>query len=116
MQRGKEGLFRIQDGNSRVSSRLHRLGDKSVTKLRKCVIIVAGLSNDHDIECRMLENSPTGLERAETELILGNQYNRLLRQQQGSKALSALKGITTTDRREKNRKPRNRFEDKCFSC
>ena len=29
----------------------------------------------------MLENNPAGLNRAEIELVVGNQYNRLLRQQ-----------------------------------
>ena len=48
----------------------------------------------------MLENNPTGLERAEIERNVGNQYNRLFRQQQNSKALSASKGTTTAARRE----------------
>ena len=45
----------------RLAADLHRLGDKSVTELRKCVIIVSGLSADFEMECRMLENNPTGL-------------------------------------------------------
>ena len=48
----------------RLAADLHRLGERSVTELRKCVIIVTGLSADHEIEVRMLENSPAGLERA----------------------------------------------------
>ena len=100
----------------RLAADLHRLGDRFVTELRKCVIIVARLSADHEIEVRMLENSPIGLERAEIELIVRNQYNRLLRQQQNSKALSASKSTTTVDCGEKNRRPRNQFESNCFSC
>ena len=68
----------------RLAADLHRLGDRSVTELRKCVIIVARLSADYGIEVRLLENNPTGLERAEIERVVGNQYNGLLRQQQDS--------------------------------
>ena len=50
---------------------------------------------DIEMERRVLQNNPAGLSRAEIEHGVGNQYNRLLRQQQGSKALSALKCITT---------------------
>ena len=57
----------------RLTADLHRLGDKSVTKLKKCVIIVSGLSADFDMECRMLENSPDVLNRAEIERVVGNQ-------------------------------------------
>ena len=64
----------------------------------------------------MIENDPTGLERADIERIVGNQYNRLLRQQQDSNTLSATKGITTADCRENNRRPRNRSEGNCFNC
>ena len=56
----------------RLAADLHRLGDKSVTELRKCVIIVSGLSADSEMECRMLENNPAGLNRAETERVVGN--------------------------------------------
>ena len=63
----------------RLAAGLHRLGDKSVAELRKCVIIVSGLSADFEMEYRMLENNPAGLNRAEIELVVGNQYNRLLR-------------------------------------
>ena len=80
------------------------------------MIIVAGLSTDYEIAVRMLEKNPVGLERAEIERVVENQYNRLLRQRQNSKALSASKGSTTADRREKNRRPRNRFEGNCFNC
>ena len=47
----------------------------------------------------MVQNNPAGLNRAEIEHAVGNQYNRLLRQQQGSKTLSPLKCITTARRR-----------------
>ena len=62
----------------------------------------------------MLENNPTGLERAGIECIVGNQYNRLLRQKQDSKTLSASKCIITADRGGNNRRPRNRFVSNCF--
>ena len=74
------------------------------------------MSADYRIEDRILENRPTGLERAEIERLVGNPHNRLLRQQQDSKALSASKGTTTVDCGEKNRRLRNRFEGNCFSC
>ena len=82
----------------RLAADLHRLGDKSVRELAKCVIIVSGMSADFVMECRMLENNPPGLNRAEIERVVGNQYNRLLRQQQKSKALSASKGTVTANR------------------
>ena len=41
----------------RLAADLHRLGDKSATELRKCVIIVSGLSADFEMECRILENN-----------------------------------------------------------
>ena len=63
----------------RLAADLHRLGDKSIIKLRKCVIIVSGLSADFEMEYRILENNPAGLNRAAIERVVGNQYNRLLR-------------------------------------
>ena len=99
-----------------LAADLHRLGDKSVIELRKGVIIGSGMSADYNIEVRMLENSPTGLERAEIERVVGSQYSRLLGQQQDSKTLSASKGITTVDRVEKSRRLRDRFEGNCFNC
>ena len=84
--------FKFMMEVDRLAADLHRLGDKSVTELRKCVIIVSRLSADFEMECRILENNPAGLNRAEIERVIGNQYNRLLRQQQDSKALSASKG------------------------
>ena len=94
--------FKFMMEVDRLAADLHRLGDKSVTELRKCVIIVSGLSAAFEMECRILENNPAGLNRAEIERVVGNQYNRLLRQQQDSKALSASKG-TVTANREKGR-------------
>ena len=64
----------------------------------------------------MLENNPAGSERTEIERAVGNQYNRLLRQQHDSKVLSASRSFTTADRRERKRRPRNQFEDNCFNC
>ena len=43
------------------------------------MIIVTGLSADYEIEVQMLENNPSGLDRAEIERVVGSQYNRLLR-------------------------------------
>ena len=90
--------FKFMMEIDRLATDLHRLGDRSVTEIRKCVIIVAGLSADYEMECRMLENNPVGLNRSEIERVVGNQYNRLLRQQQDSKALSASRVTTTADR------------------
>ena len=90
--------FKFMKEVGRLAADLHRWGDKSVTELRKCVVIVSGLSADFEMECRILENSPAGRNRAEIERVVGNQYNRLLRQQQDSKALSASKGAVTANR------------------
>ena len=99
----------------RLAADLHRLGDRSITKLRKCVIIVAGLSADYEINAPILENNPAGLERAEIERVAGNWYNRILKQQHDSNSLSASGSTTTADRGAKNRRPRNRFEGNCFN-
>ena len=65
----------------------------------------------------MLENNPGGLNRAEIERVAGNQYNRLLRQQQDSKALSASKGTVTANRgKGKNRRPHHLFDGNSFNC
>ena len=65
----------------------------------------------------MLENNLAGLDRAEIERVVGNQYNRLLRQQHDSKALSASKGAVTANRgKGKNRRPRHKFDGNCFNC
>ena len=101
----------------RLAADLHRLGDKPLTELRKCVIIVSGLSADFEMECRMLENNPAGLNRAKVERVVVNQYNRLIRQQQDSKALSASKGTDTVNRgKGKNRRPHHKFDGNCFNC
>ena len=78
------------------------------------MIIVAAFSADYEIEVRIFENNPVGLEKAEIEHVEENQYDRLLRQQHGSKTLSASGGPTTADRGEKRRRPRNHFEGNCF--
>ena len=112
---GEPFTFRMEV--DRLAADLHRLGDKSVTELRKCVIIVSGLSADFEMECRILENNPAGLNRAEIERVVGNQYNRLLRQQQDSKALSASKGAVTANcGKGKNRRLHHKFDGNCFNC
>ena len=109
--------FKLMMEIDRLAADLHRLGDKSVTERRKCVIIVSGLSADFEMECRILENNPAGLNRAEIEHVVGNQYNRLPRQQHDSKALSASKGTVTANRgKGKNRRPHHKFEGNCFIC
>ena len=106
-----------QEEVDRLAADLHRLGDKSVTELRECVIIVSGLSADFEMGCRILENNPAGLNRAEIERVVGNQYNRLLvRQQQDSKALSASKGAVTANREKgKNRRLHHKLDGNCFN-
>ena len=84
------GSFKFMMEIDRLAADLHHLDDEAVTELRKCMII--------EMECRMLENNPNGLNRAEIERIVGNQYNRLLRQQQDLKALSASKDFVTANR------------------
>ena len=109
--------FKFMMEIDRLVAYLHRLGDKSVTELRKCVIIVYGMSADLEMECRMLENNYAGLNRAEIERVVGNQYSRLLRQQQDSKALSASKGAVTVNRgKGKNRRLHHKFDGNYFNC
>ena len=43
--------FKFMMEIDRLPADLHRLGDRSVTEVRKCVIIVAGLSVDYEMEC-----------------------------------------------------------------
>ena len=108
--------FKFMMDIDRLAANLYRLGDKSVTELRKCVVIVSCLSADFEMECRMLENNPAGLNKAEIERVVGNQYNRLLSQQQDSKALSASKGAVTVDRgKGKNRRLHHKFDGNCFN-
>ena len=52
--------FKFMMEIDRLAADLRRLGDKPVTELRKCVIIVSGLSAAFEMECRMLENNPAG--------------------------------------------------------
>ena len=109
--------FKFMMEVDRLAADLHRLGDKSVTELRKCVIVVSGLSADFEMEYRILENNPASLNRAEIERVVRNQYDRLLRQQQDSKALSASKGTVTANREKgKNRRFHHKFDGKCFNC
>ena len=75
-----------------LAAGLHRLGDRSVTELIKYGIIVAGSSADHEVEVCMLDNNPTGLEKAEIERVVGNQHNRLFQ------ATSGLKGSIGIER------------------
>ena len=42
--------FKFMMEIDRLAENLHRLGDKSVTELRKCVIIVSGRSADFDMK------------------------------------------------------------------
>ena len=111
---GDPGKFMIEI--DRLAADLYRLGVKSVTELRKCVIIVSGLSAGFEMEYRMLENNPDNLNRAEIERVVGNQYNRLLRQQHDSKALWASKGtVTANPRKGKNRRLHHKFDGNCFN-
>ena len=79
MQPGKDS-FKFTMEIDRLAAHVHRLGDRSITELRTHVVILAGLSADYHARCRMVENNPTGLERAEIERVIGNLYIRLLRQ------------------------------------
>ena len=104
--------FKFMIEVDRLAADLH----ESVTERRKCVIIVSGLSADFEMECRILENNPAGLNRAEIERVVGNQYNRHLRQQQESKALSASKGTATANRgKGKNRRLHLKLDGNCFN-
>ena len=121
MEPGGDPFIKFMREVDRLTANLHRLGDKSVTELRKCVIIViivSGLSADFKMECRILESNPVGLiNTAEIERVVGNQYSRLLGQQQNSKALSASKGIVTANREKgKNRRLHHKFDGNCFNC
>ena len=112
----EEDPFQFMMENSRLAPDLHTLGDISVIELRKCVIIVVGLSADYAAEVRVLDNNPTGLERTKVEYGVGKQCSRLLSQQQDSKALSASKSTITADRSGKNGRPCYRFKGNCFNC
>ena len=64
MERGGDP-FKFMMEINRLAADVHRLGEKSVSELRKCVIIVSGLSAGFEMECRMLKNNPAGLNRAD---------------------------------------------------
>ena len=109
--------FKFMMEIGRLAADFPRLGDNSVTELRKCVIIVSGMSTDFEMECRMLEKKPAGLNRAEIQRVVRNQYNRFLRQQHDSKALSAWKGAVMANHgKGKNRRSHHKFECNCFNC
>ena len=115
MQPG-EDPFQFMMEIYQLAADLDRLGGRSVSELRKCVIIVAGLSTDNEIKVRMIENNPACLDRPNIERTVGNQCKRLLRQQHNSNALSASGSTTTADRGEKRRRQRNRVKGNCFNC
>ena len=52
----EENPFQFIMATDRLAADLHKLGDRSVTELRKCVMIVTGLSSDFEIEVRMVGN------------------------------------------------------------
>ena len=79
--------FKFMTKIDSLAADLHRLGDKSVTDLRLCVIIVSGLSASFEMECRMLEKNPAGLNRAGIERV----YRESV--QQTSQAAAGLEGI-----------------------
>ena len=109
--------FKFMMEIDKLAADLPRLGDKSVTELRRCVIIVSGLSTDFEMGSRILENDPAGFKRVETERVVGNQDNRLLSQQQDLKALSASKGTDTANHGNgKNKRRHHKFEGNCFNC
>ena len=63
----------------------------------------------------MLENDLSGLSRAEIECVVRNQYNSFLKQQYDSKALSASKVSTTTNRGNgMDRRSRYKFKGSRF--
>ena len=71
----------------------------------------------YDDHTYILENNPAGLNRAEIERVVGNQYNRVLRQQEDLKALSASKGTVTANcGKGKNRRLHHKFDGNCFNC
>ena len=59
--------FKLMMETDRLRADLHRLSDKSVTELRKSVVMMAGLSANYEMKYSMLENNPPGLNRAEIE-------------------------------------------------
>ena len=53
MEPGKDPFKFMMEIDRLAASDLCRLDDRSVAEVRKCVIIVAGLSADYEIECRI---------------------------------------------------------------
>ena len=74
----EEDTFQFMMEIDRLAADLYGLGDRSITELKRCVIIVKGLSADYEIEVHMLENNPTDLERAESERVVGKQITGFL--------------------------------------
>ena len=68
-------IFKFRMEIERLAVDLYLLGDKPVTELRKCEIIVTGLSTDYEIECCKLKINPADLDKAEIERVAGNQHN-----------------------------------------
>ena len=101
---------------NRLAADLHRLGGRSLTELLKCVIIVAELSADYEMECRMLENNPAGLERAEIERVVGIQYKQTSQRATGLKGSGGIERHRYVDcGKEKNRRPRKQLEGSFFN-
>ena len=76
-----EDPFQIMMETDRLAADLHRLGDISITELKKSGIIVVGLFANYEIEVRVLEDNPTGLEMAEIEGAVGNPFSSSSRTQ-----------------------------------
>ena len=98
MQPGEDRFQFIMEVD-RLAPDLYRLGDRPVSELRKCVIIVTVLPAGYEIGVRVLENNPAGLERTEIERVVGNQYIKLFRHQHDSESLSVSGSITTVESR-----------------
>ena len=100
MQPG-EDPFQFKMETDQLEADLHRLGGRFITQLIKCVIIVTGLSADYEIEVRVLQNNPTGLERSEIERVVGNQTFQ---------AAAGLKGFIGIERHHLGRPRREEQE------
>ena len=118
-------LFKFMVEIDWLAADLHRLGDRSVTGLRKRVINLAGLSADYEIEVQMLESNPAGLDRAEIERAIGRRGDRATDSR--TTASTAGEGVPTLRiaealiRRSKNQEmspPAKRAEvgGKCYVC
>lgn len=97
----------------RLAADSYRLGDKSLTGLRKCVIIVTGTSAGHVMEYRMLYNNPADLIGEIEDIIVGKQYNRLPKAATG---LEGYVGIEGHHSKGKKRRPRIKFNGNRVDC